>query len=123
MRVAFFRAFGVIVLLLDLPLVLISLVEISRAHEMPFPQELSALFFIGFAAIIGVGLLFLRKWAALYFSVRLFWYGLSLMLSSVQPVPFPWNLLCMAEGISLMLPLNVTCRVWSQLSWGGKWFF
>jgi hypothetical protein len=53
----------------------------------------------------------------------LFGFGLWLFVTSIEPIRFPWNLLYMAEGISLMLPLIVTIRVWSQLSSGRKWFF
>ena len=123
MRVGFFRAFGVIVLLLDSPLLLSEVSNICLTLEVPSPVELGSLVVFGFVAVVGVGLLFLRRWAALYFSVPLFWYGLSIALSSIEPFPFPWNLLWMAHGISLMLPLVVTYRVWSQLSWSGKWYF
>jgi hypothetical protein len=74
----------------------------------------------GFATIIGAGLVCLRKWAALYFSVPLFCYGLWLALSSVEQFSFPLNLFWMFEGASLMLPLIVTIRVWPLLSWSGK---
>ena len=86
-------------------------------------QRLSRLVVAGFAYIVGVGLLYLRKWAALYFSVTLFWVGLSWALNAIEEIGFPWNLFWMAHGVSLMLPFYVTIRVWSRLSWGDKWFF
>jgi hypothetical protein len=69
-----------------------------------------------------MGLLCLRKWAALYFSIPLFCFGLWLFVTSIERIRFPWNLLYMAEGVSLTLPLMVTIRVWSQLSWGKRFF-
>ena len=72
---------------------------------------------------VGTGLLFLRKWAAIYFSLPLFFLGVWLAWSSIEQVSFPFNLLCMCEGISLMLPLVVTILIWPQLTGGGRWFF
>ena len=108
-----FFAFHLLMILLgDIPL------------RAPIPrEELRTLIGAGFVTVVGIGLLFLRRWAAIYFSVPLFCFGLWLAVSSIEPIPFPWNLLYMTEGVSLMLPLIVTIRVWPQLSWRGKWFF
>ena len=107
-----FRAFGVLTLLLDVGLLII---VISEAIDNRLgPQS---------ATVVGIGLLFLRKWAAIYFSLATSAHGSWLILSSIEEVPFPWNLLFICLGISLLLPALVTLRVWSQLSWGGKWFF
>lgn len=123
MRMAFFKAFGVLVLLLDLPVLLTSLAEISSSVQLPSARQARLVIFASLTAVVGIGLLNLRKWAALYFSIPLFCFGLWLSLSFIEPIRFPWNLFYMAEGVSLMLPLVVTIRIWSQLSWGGKWFF
>lgn len=122
MRPIFFRAFGVVTLSLSLPILRLLISDVLFITHAP-RQEFRTLIGVAFVTFIGIGLLFLRKWAAIYFSVPLFCYGLWLALTSIEPVPFPWNLLYVCEGISLMLPLGVTIRVWSQLSWGGKWFF
>jgi hypothetical protein len=98
MRANYFKWFGVVTLLLDL----VSFIAVT---------------------MVGFGLLFLRKWAAIYFSLPLFLFGVWFFWTSIGQVPFPYNLLCMCEGISLMLPLIVTVRMWPELTWGGKWFF
>jgi hypothetical protein len=118
MRKGYFQAFGVVVLLFASPYLIGALVAFSQADE-PLPQRFSRLVVAGFAFLVGVGLLNLRKWAALYFSLPLFWVGLSISLSAVKEIAFPWNLFGMAYGVSLTLPLYVTIRVWSRLSWGG----
>jgi hypothetical protein len=118
MQRGYFQAVGVLVLGLSAPLPLIAADLMVEANWPP-----SRFVLVAFAIIIGVGLLNLRKWAALYFSIPLFCVGLSWALSAVQEIAFPWNLFWMAHGVSLMLPLYVTIRVWSQLSWGGKWYF
>jgi len=73
--------------------------------------------------IVGLGLVGLRKWAAIYFSAPLFMLGVWIALSAIEQVSFPWNLFWIGEGISLMLPALVTVWLWPQLSWRGKWFF
>ena len=110
MRVGFFRAYGVLTLLLSPGAFAMSNNDLGR--------------FALFAAVfvVGWGLIFLRKWAALYFSVPLFCYGVLIALESIPANPFPYNLLGMAYGASLMLPLVVTIRIWRQLVWGGKWY-
>jgi hypothetical protein len=108
MQPGFFRAFGLVTLLLS-----------------PFALAAPGKSFVLFAAVVvvGLGLLFLRKWAALYFSVPLFGYGIWIALWAITKDPFPLNLLIMAYSVSLMLPLFVTIRIWRQLVWRGKWFF
>jgi len=73
-------------------------------------------------ALIGIGLIFMRKWAALYFSIPLFAYGISEAFFSIEQVAFPFNLLVMLHGLSLALPLVVTIRIWKHLTWGRRFF-
>jgi hypothetical protein len=123
MRMAFFRAYGAVVLLLDLPLLASAITEICFTPHRTSRWDIRCLVVFGFASLVGIGLLFLRKWAALYFSITLFCFGLWMFLTSIEPIRFPWNLFYMADGISLTLPFFVTVRFWSRLAWGGKWFF
>ena len=112
-------AFGVLSLLVS-PLTLpINFIRTSTRSPMflaPSKVLLLALVLIGF------GLIFRRKWAALYFSAPLCLYGISEAYSSIEHVTFPMNLLVMAHGISLALPLVVTIRVWKDLTWGTRFF-
>ncbi len=121
MRANYFRSFGIITLLLDLLWISFAINDLSTV-ELSLWQSVRMLVSIGAITLVGFGLLFLRKWAALYFSIPLFLVGLWLFWASIAQVPFPWNLLFMCEGLSLMLPLVVTIRVWPELTWGGKWF-
>jgi hypothetical protein len=72
--------------------------------------------------VLGFGLAFLRKWAALYFSITLFCFGIRQAFTSIYEVAFPLNLLAMLLGVSLMLPLVVTIRIWKDLTWGRRFF-
>jgi hypothetical protein len=94
-------------------------VAFNPARPMHFPRTVVLVLAIG---IVGMGLLFLRKWAALYFSVPLFWFGIQEAFTSIYEISFPLNLLAILHGISLTLPLIITIRVWRQLTWGGRFF-
>ena len=118
-----FRAFGFLVVSLDVLAFSTGVAEIvsrSRLNTLP-PIRMLVAFFAVF--IVGIGLIGLRRWAAIYFSVPLLCIGLWFFGVSIEQVSFPWNLLCMVEGVLLMLPAVVTIRLWQHLSWGGKWFF
>lgn len=114
-----FAAFGVLTLLLS-PLTLpIQFVRSSTRSPMFLAPSKVLLLAI---VLIGFGLIFRRKWAALYFSVPLCAYGILEAFSSIEHVTFPLNLLAMLHGISLTLPLVVTIRVWKDLTWGTRFF-
>jgi hypothetical protein len=111
MRLGFFKAYGVLTLLLS-----------PGAFAMS-DEHIGRLALFAAVVVLGSGLIFLRKWAAIYFSVPLFSYGVLVVLEAIPQITFPFNLLGMAYGVSLMLPLFVTIRIWRRLVWGGKWFF
>ena len=85
-------------------------------------QVLRCLFLLVAVEMVGFGLAFLRKWAALYFSIPLFCFGLNHALVSIYEVAFPLNLFAMLFGASLMMPLVVTISIWKQLTWGRRFF-
>jgi hypothetical protein len=120
MRPVFFKALGVATLFAN---ALLFPTAIELIVDQPSDHTYRGLIAFSAVSFVGIGLIFLRKWAALYFSVPLFCFGFSIVLTAIPEVTFPFNLLAMCEGISLMLPLVVTFRVWRQLTWGGKWFF
>jgi hypothetical protein len=122
MRANCFRSFGVLTLVLDLVLFFFAIDALLTVRPSPGLIIRIQVSFIAIT-IVGLGLLFLRKWAAIYFSLPLFLFGIWFFWTSIEQVPFPYNLLCMCEGLSLMLPLVVTVRIWPELTWGGKWFF
>jgi len=111
MRRNCFRVFGALTLLLG-PLLLIF-------DQTQFRKGLVLLVAV---EMVGFGLAFQRKWAALYFSVPLFCYGLLNAFVSIYEVAFPLNLLAMAYGLSLTMPLVLTIRLWRQLTWGRRFF-
>ena len=119
MNLWFIRAFGLLTLLLA-PLIWTFAVEESAPLNLI--QTLRMGFLLAVAELVGCGLTLLRKWAALYFSLPLFVYGLYVAFFSIEAFTFPFNLLLMLHGLSLTLPLVVTIRVWKHLTWGSRLF-
>ncbi len=72
--------------------------------------------------VVGFGLAFLRKWAALYFSIPLSCFGIWLALISISKVAFPLNVFAILLGIFLTRPLALTIRHWKHLTWGRTFF-
>jgi hypothetical protein len=113
----YFRAYGALTLLLN-PAIFAD--TFFRAQTQT--QWLRGFFLMAAVEVVGFGLAFLRKWAALYFSIPLFWFGVRQVFVSTYAVVFPLNLIAMLLGVSLMLPLIVTIRIWKHLTWGRTFF-
>ena len=113
----YFRAFGALTLLVN-PAIFADVFSGTLTR----PQLVRSLFLMAAVEILGFGLAFLRKWAALYFAIPLFYFGLRLALTSIYEVVFPLNLFGMINGVSLMLPLVITIRIWKELTWGRRFF-
>ena len=118
-----FKAFGFLVISLDLLAFSTRLHEILWTVSSSASQQIKMLVAFFAVFIVGVGLIGLRKWAAIYFSVPLLCIGLWVFCDSIDHVPFPSNLVYMSVGVSLVLPVIVTVRLWRYFSWSGKWFF
>ena len=114
-----FAAFGVLALILS-PL----LFPIAVFYTVSPSSTLitRGLILSSATVLVGFGLIFRRKWAALYFSLPLFAYGVTEAYFSIEEVTFPYNLLVMLHGLSLTLPLVVTIRIWTDLTWGRRFF-
>ena len=113
----YFRAFGALTLLLSPGMFAVMVVS---AHTQA--ESLRGLFLMAVGELVGFGLAYLRKWAALYFSIPLFWFGIRLVFVSIYDVAFPGNLLAMLYSLSFTLPLFITIRYWKQLTWGRRFF-
>ena len=85
-------------------------------------QFLRGFFLLAAVEVMGFGLAFLRKWAALYFSIPLFCFGIWLAFVSIYKVAFPLNLFAILLGIFLTRPLAITIRHWKELTWGRTFF-
>jgi hypothetical protein len=113
------RACGVLVLLTG-ALVLFNAPSPGECHPDPTPPHASLRLaaFVAAAAAVGVGLLYLQRWAAAAFAVASSSLGVSLMASPLRGVPVPWALINLAVGAALIFSAVVVMRHWPLLSWG-----
>ncbi|HJY28678.1 MAG TPA: hypothetical protein VJ306_11665 [Pyrinomonadaceae bacterium] len=109
----YFRMFGALTLLLGPAFLLYTFDKLTVTRGLVLLTAVE---------LVGFGLAYLRKWAALYFSIPLFCFGLQQAFVSIYDIAFPHNLLAMAYGLSLTLPLVLTIRLWRQLTWGRRFF-
>ncbi len=78
----------------------------------PVKPDLSFCFWLGPAIIVvGVGSLFLRRWALLLLGVISTIAGLALGIGSLFRVPFPWEFINLLGALLLLVP-GVLVRKW-----------
>jgi hypothetical protein len=65
--------------------------------------------------LVGVGLLFHRKWAAVSFAVLLSCAGFWMGIMSVVRVPMPWLILNFSLACVLLVPSALVVFRWSEL--------
>ena len=114
-----FRVFGSLALAfgaLGLIVVLANLGRGSLGGHSLLPFTGAALF----SVLIGLGLLFHRKWAAVLFAVILASIGVWMVILSILKVPLPWLILNIAFGAALLVPAVITVRCWPQLKRNGQ---
>lgn len=122
MSAAAIKAFGVVTFVFEAAILLVVIGQRSRSGPLPLRFIISISIFFFAATLIGLGLLFLRKWAALVFSLVLVALPIWNTLSTLGKAPFAWNLMILVSAIVLVMPVIIIIRSWSLLSWGGKWF-
>jgi hypothetical protein len=115
-----FRVFGVLTILFVVGVLITS---VMTAHLSPRPSPLAYArlsIFVVIGLIIGIGLLFLRKWAALCFSSGSLALAIWMVVGSILYWPFPAMLIILGIGLSFIFPAVLTLRCWSHLIWRGK---
>lgn len=70
--------------------------------------------------VTGIGLVLLRKWAALVLSILSLASGIALITGSIVAVPFPWVVLNIGFATTLFIPTLVTMYCWHELKWRGR---
>ena len=116
------RAFGVITFVSEAVLLFVLIGQRFRLGPFPLQFIISISVFLSAATLIGIGLLFLRKWAAIVFSLALVSIPIWNTVGSLGKAPFGWSLMVLGSTIVLVIPVIIVIRSWSLLSWGGKWF-
>jgi len=87
----------------------------TKARQSGGHDVSSAAYFSIFFTPVGVGLVFLRRIAAVLLSFPLAVLALWMIVASLFTVPFPWWLANIAFGILLLFPSWATWRGWSEL--------
>lgn len=99
------------------------LISPRRRQLGPIPPDgliRITIFFVS-ATVVGIGLVYLRKWAAVILALALGAIATWLIQGTIRGVPFPANLINFAIGGLLIVMVVLIIRSWSKLSWGGKW--
>jgi|GEM_PF-1849139 len=122
MSAAAIRTFGILTLGIDAFILLAF--NHRRFLEGPLPLRvvIALTVYVFVVALIGVGLLLLRKWAAIVFALALVVFPTWMTIESIGEAPLGFYLMMLAAGIVLILPIIVILRSWRLLSWRGKWF-
>jgi hypothetical protein len=117
------RAFGIIIFIYEVFLILV--VNVARRRNGPLPaRALIPVIGICFTAtLVGLGLLLLRKWAALFFCSILVALPIWMAFKLGSSGPLGWYLVILAVGFFLLIPVGIVIRSWPLLSWHGKWYF
>jgi len=118
------RAFGVFTFVVEAVVLFVLIGPRARMFgPLPNAAIISALVvFIGVSAV-GLGLLFLRKWAAVLFSFALIGLPVYMAIDSIRDAPASAYLIILIVAVVLVMPIVIIVRSWRLLSWRGKWFF
>ncbi len=80
------------------------------------------LIYFYFGVPLGLGLLFLRKWAAIILSLFSLAMAAWLSIGSLLYVPFPFMLINILFSLIFLLPSAATLYSWQELIWKGKYY-
>jgi hypothetical protein len=111
-----FRAIGTIVI--AFAIVCLLLVAVNRYPAAHGGRDLSGGTFPATALlVIGVGLFFGKRLAAILFALITGIMGVWLCIGSLISVPMPFALINIAMGLGLLSPCIAVRRHWSELKW------
>jgi len=111
----FFRALGYISVALAVGLLILFLANLRSRLLYHGPNYSPLLWMSIYCAAVGIGLVYLRKWAVALFAVSSVTIGLFLIVRSIIETPFPWTLVNIGMGILFCLPTVPAIRSWKQL--------
>lgn len=66
-------------------------------------------------AALGVGLMYLKKWAVALFVVSMSGIGIFVVVRAIIETPFPWMLINIALGLMFCIPFVPALRCWHEL--------
>jgi len=117
------KAFGIFTFLFEAFVVLAVVGRWSHYDDLSFRGIVPVTVLLFAATLMGIGLVLLRKWAALPFSLVLIGLPIWNTVDTIGDAPLAWNLFVFVCAVVLMAPVVIIIRSWPLLSWRGKWFF
>ena len=125
MNAVFFRIIGVLSLLMGAVLLYFVVRELASDHMTPerlpaFCTRVGAILVL--LTLCGIGLLYLRKWAAVFASA-FFTYYAARFLYEVYPLQGGRTWLASLITLVLIIPPLATIKFWRALRPGGRWYF
>lgn len=96
----------------------------SSGHVPPLTFPIfGRLFFLAVAlSVLGLGLIGLRKWAALAFSLCTLYMSFWVFAESLHSVPWSWSGIGFWWGLLLVSPSVLTLIFWHSLVWRARKF-
>jgi hypothetical protein len=120
MKGLIFKLFGVGVILLQSLTLLVTANQIMTGRLTPNARVFVGEFIATSGALlVGIGLLLLRKWAAILLSITSTSVGLWLIVGSLLHVPLPWMFINVGNGLGFFVPAVASYLCWRDLSWKG----
>lgn len=122
MNTAIFRFFAVLILLMENFVFQVWFLEGDyRLYDQEYTVRMVIALFVGIT--IAVGLIYLRRWAAVYLSIITAAAAALLMLLYYPFAPHVPYIVNFSLAVLLMIPAVATIQYWRNLSAGGKWYF
>ena|SRR5688500_3109717 len=121
MSAAAIRVFGIFTLLFDALLLVTYNRRMVLEGHLPSKVLIAMAVNIFLVAMVGVGLLLLRKWAAAVFALALVVFPTWMTLESIGQAPGGFYFMMLAAVIVFTMAIIVIFRSWPLLSWRGKW--
>lgn len=117
------RAFGILTFVFEglVALAVVRICELDNSVANRAVIGVAAFFFA--ITVIGIGLLLLRKWAALVFALSLAGLPIWLTLTLIGEGEFVWYAMIFVLAVVLLAPIVIVIRSWPLLWWRGKYFF
>jgi hypothetical protein len=103
-------------------MVVMSFISVTIYH----PPEHSGAGFLRFGGyvvaltVVGMGLLYLKKWAAAIFSGLTLYLAFWMVKGAIHKVPGQWNRIGFLFALLLIIPSILTAKHWHSLVWWHK---
>lgn len=109
-----FRALGYLSIALAIVLLILFLANLRSRLLYNGPDYSPLLWMSIYCGAVGIGLVYLKKWAVALFAVSTLAIGIFIIVRSTIETAFPWTLINIAMGVLFCLPTMPAIRCWGQ---------